>query len=109
MKDLELNHYKMSDLELNHQNMSNQLLHELQKKENAEEMRTVILVVMKRIIKQNPQTTVTYQLVFLKLYTRQVSHRRDEDGDTGCNEKDNHRWTTKVRALSLSNNSWSSY
>ena len=33
MKDVELNHHKMSDLELNHHKMSDQLLYELLKKE----------------------------------------------------------------------------
>ena len=50
VKDVELNCHKMSDLKLNHHKVSDQLLHELLKKEKAVELRTVILVVMKKII-----------------------------------------------------------
>ena len=50
VKDVEINHPKMSELELNHHKMSDQLLHELLKNGKAVEIRTVILVVMKKII-----------------------------------------------------------
>ena len=40
----------VKDVELNHHKMSDQLLHELLKREKAVEIRTVILVVMKKII-----------------------------------------------------------
>ena len=50
VKGMERNHHKISHLEFNHQMMNDQLLHELLKREKAAEIRTVILVEIKKKI-----------------------------------------------------------